>query len=147
MINDLRKDLEKERNNNNKIKKEIEEEKINIKKLGKETKESMIETIIEKDKEIKELKSKLSRLPFTLEEGEKLISVIFQSSDQLILCSIICKNTDKFNKIEGQLCDLYPECSEKEYYFLFNGQKINRNKTLEENGIKNNSLVIMNEFE
>ena len=55
------------------LKKEIEADKILKKKLEKEAKESFIETIIEKDKEIKELKLKLSRLPFTLEEGEKLI--------------------------------------------------------------------------
>ena len=54
----------------NGLKKEIEKDKTSKEILGKEKKESMIETIIEKDKEIKELKSQLSRLPFTLEEGE-----------------------------------------------------------------------------
>ena len=57
----------------NGLKKEIEKDKTSKEILGKEKKESMIETIIEKDKEIKELKSQLSRLPFTLEEGENLI--------------------------------------------------------------------------
>ena len=146
MINDLRKDLEKERNNNNKIKKEIKEEKINIKKLGKETKESMIETIIEKDKEIKELKEKLARFPFILEEGEDLLSIRFISTDQQLNYSIICKNTDEFHKIEGKLYKEFPKYSENENYFLLNGKKINRYKTLEQNGVKNGDTIMLNEI-
>ena len=59
-----------------------------------------LESLIKKDKEIEELKIKLSRFPFELNEREKLMSVIFQSTDQNIHLSVICKNTDKFNKIE-----------------------------------------------
>ena len=81
IILNLKKDLLKETKKFEDLKKEIEADKILKKKLEKEAKESFIETIIEKDKEIKELKLKLSRLPFTLEEGEKLISIIFISSE------------------------------------------------------------------
>jgi len=147
IIIDLRKELENEINKYKDLKKQIEEEKIIKKKLEKETKESFIETIIEKDKKIKELELKLSRLPFTLEEGEKLISIIFISSNQEIHCSIICKNTDEFHKIEGELYKKYPEYSENENFFLLNGKKINRYKTLEENGIKNNDKIMLNVFD
>ena len=128
------------------LKKEIEEDKILKQKLEKEAKESFIETIIEKDKEIKELKLKLSRLPFTLEEGEKIISIIFISSEQNLHFSVICKNTEKFHKIEGQLYESFPEYSENDNFFILNGRKINRYKSLEENGIKNNDIIILNEI-
>ena len=45
--------------------------------LIKETKEYK-----EKENENKELKSKLSRFPFTLEEGEKIMPIIFMPSDE-----------------------------------------------------------------
>ena len=146
IILNLKKDLLKEAKKFEDLKKEIEEDKILKKKLEKEAKESFIETIIEKDKEIKELKIKLSRLPFTLEEGERLITIIFISSDQKLHFSVICKNTEKFHKIEGQLYESYPEYSENDNFFILNGRKINRYKSLEENGIKNNDIIILNEI-
>ena len=85
-------------------------------------------------------------MPFTLEEGEKLISIIFISSDQKLHFSVICKNTEKFHKIEGQLYESYPEYSENDNFFILNGRKINRYKSLEENGIKNNDIIILNEI-
>jgi len=143
----LKKDLDKEIKKYNDLKKEMDNYKASQKRLEKEAKESLIETIIEKDKEIKELKLKLSRLPFVLEEGEKLMSIIFISSDQKLHFSVICKNTDKFHKIEGQLYESFPEYSENDNFFILNGKKINRYKTLEENGIKNNDIIILNEIE
>ena len=41
--------------------------------------------------EIDKLKKKLSRYPFELSKGEKLISIIFTSSDQNMYYSLICK--------------------------------------------------------
>ena len=65
------------------------------------SKESLYQTILEKDKEIKELRIKLSRFPFELKEGEKLMTVNFQSLDQKLKSySIICKNTDLINNKE-----------------------------------------------
>ena len=59
--------------------------------------------------------------------------------------SVICKNTEKFHKIEGQLYENYPEYSENDNFFILNGRKINRYKSLEENSIKNNDIIILNE--
>ena len=173
-ISELKMELDKEKNKNkelikkiNKIEKELNEEKNknkileqNISKLKNELdnllkkpkkienkileKETLYETILEKDKEIKDLKLKLSRYPVELNEGEELMSLIFISVDQKLNCSIICKNTDKFNKVETKLYDYYPEYTENENYFTFNGIKINKYKTLEENKIKNNNVVILN---
>ena len=60
-----------------------------------------MEIIIEKDKKIKELKLKISRIPFTLEEGEKLMTIILKLKDENLIYPITCKNTDVFYKIVG----------------------------------------------
>ena len=103
-------------------------------------------SIFEKDKENKILKTKLSRFPFELNEGEKLMSVIFTSSEQSAYQSIICKNTEKFNNLENKLydIDIYKNYSESENYFIVRGRKINRNKTLEQNEIKDSDIIILN---
>ena len=102
---------------------------------------------MEKDNEIKELKLKLSRYPFELKEGEKLMTVIITSNDQSIHNSIICKNTDKFNKVENRLYELFPEYSETENYFVVNGNKINKYKTLDDNKINDNDIIVLNVLE
>ena len=117
---------------------QIEEDKIARKKLEKETKDSFLETIIEKDKKIK-----ITRFPFTLEKGEKLMTIIFITPDQKLHYSVICKNTEEFHKIEGQLYKEYPEYTENENYFILNGKKINKYKTLEQNGINIKTLLTL----
>ena len=129
----------------NKTKKQ--EEKTQNRNSDNNSKESLYETILEKDKEIKNLKLKLSRYPVELDEGEELISVIFISGDQKLHCSIICKNTDKFNRVEDRLYDCYSEYAENENYFTFNGIKINKYKTLKDNNIKNNNIIMLNTIE
>ena len=137
--NNLNKAMEKQKPN--------EENETTKKVIGDELKSSYLETIIEKDKEIKELKLKISRLPFTLEEEENLMSIIIASSDKKCIHSIICKNTDEFYKIEAQLFKTFPDYSEKEIVFKLNEKKINKHKTLEQNNINNNDVIILNIIE
>ena len=146
-VSNIRNELDKEIKKYNDLKTQIEEEKTMKINLGNESKESMIETIIEKDKEIKELKLKLSRLPFILEEGESLLSITFITPDQHLRYSVICKNTDEFHKVEGQLYKKYPEYSENENFFIVDGRKINKYKTIEENRIKNSAIILLNSVE
>ena len=105
----------------------------------------LMEKLELKEKEIKEIKS---RYPFELLKDEKLMSVIFQSQDQKFTCSFLCKNTDKFTKLESLLYEKYPEYleNEGEHYFIVNGGKINRYKSLEENGIHNSDIIILNKI-
>ena len=128
--------------------KELEQKINNLKNLSPENYEKnnileLIEEIRQKDKEIKELKS---NLPFELSKGEKLMSVIFISSDQKIHHSIICKNTDKFNRLENVLYNVeeYKEFLNSENYFLVRGRKINKYLSLDENGIKNSDIIMLN---
>ena len=100
--------------------------------------------IIDLIKENKELKEKLSRYPFELLDKEHMMSVIFTSSEQKLHCSLICKNTTKFIKLEEEICSSYPEYKEIDFYFTANGNIIDKYKTMEENKIKNNDIIILN---
>ena len=52
-----------------------------------------------------------------------------------------------FNIIETKIYECYPMYKEKDNYFTLNGNKINKYKTLEENKIKDNHIIIMNSNE
>ena len=97
--------------------------------------------ILELENEIKLIKE------YFLLPEEKLISLKISSVDQNINFSTIAKINDKFTKIENILYDKYPAYKETENYFLVNGIKINRHKTLEENKIKNNDVLTLNIIE
>ena len=111
--------------------------------LDKGNSNELLQSILKKDKEIEELKLKLSRFPFELQQGEKLMSIIITSSDQKVLYSITCKNTDKFGNIELQLYDAYPEYSDSVNIFTVNGNKITRNRNLDQNKRKNHDTIIL----
>ena len=109
------------------------------------SKEELYNIIIEKEKELKNLKLKISRYPFELKEGEKIMTVNFMSVDHIIQnYSLICKNTDIFNNIEIKLYEDYKEYYNTENYFTVNGNKINKNKNLDENNIHNNDVIVLN---
>ena len=88
-----------------------------------------------------------SRFPFELLENEKLMTIIIISGDQKVHYSIICKNTQKFTEIEHKLYQRYNEYLESENYFLANGKKINKYKSLEENNIKNSDIITLYKFD
>ena len=96
---------------------------------------------VNKNNDLKEINL---RYAFDLKKGEYLLPIIFQSVDSKIHYAIICKNTDPFNMIENILYDKYPEYIENENYFIANGIKINKNKTIEQNNIKCSDIVILN---
>ena len=97
----------------------------------------------ELDNEINNLKEQLSRYPLELLRGEKLISVIFTSSDQNMYYSIICKNSQIFIELEQKLYNYYPEYSGTYNYFIVNGNRVNKYKSLDENKIRNNDIIIL----
>ena len=156
-IIELEKLLNEEKFKNNKLEeklKKLEEEFKKLNNLDKnldnniDSKESLMKIILEKDKEINELKIKLSRFPFELKEGEKLMTVNFISADQKVQhYSLICKNTDTFNVLEKKLYEDYKEFYETENYFTFNGKKIHKLKSLDENNIRNNDIIMLNVIE
>ena len=131
---------------NNRLKNELK--LIKVKKFDNNQK-SKIEDIINLNKKIEQFKEKLFRYryPIDLLKGEKLMSVIFSSCDEKIQYSVICKNTEKLNRLVEKLFVAYPEYSELNCYFISNGKKVNLFKTLDENKIQNNSVILLNKSE
>lgn len=114
----------------------------NYKNIKEDNNNSYKEKVINLLDEINELKIKR---PIEILPGEKLISVIFQTNN--FLRSIICKDSDTFAKVENLLYQKYPEYKETEQYFIVNGQKVNRFKTLKENKIKDSDVILMQKIE
>ena len=146
-------EIDKNENSEKKINELINKNQILIEKIKElESKQNFKKTednnsstkdkIINLLDEIKELKSKR---PIEILPGEKLISVIFQANE--FLCSIICKDTDIFAKVESLLYQKYPKYKETEQYFIANGEKVNRFKTLKENHIKDSDVILIQKFE
>ena len=107
------------------------------------------ENLIRKRKEIEKLeekiehlKIKLSKCPFELSEKEELISIIITTFDENININFLCKNTDKFMKIEKDFYNKYPQYKKLDNYFTNNGNKINPDLSLDENNIKNNDIIV-----
>ena len=107
----------------------------------------LLDDIESKEKEIKKLNEMKSRFPFELLENEKLMTLIIISNDQKIHYSLVCKNTQKFTIIEYKLYEKYPEYLEFENFFLINGNKINKYKSLEENNIKNSDIITLFKYD
>ena len=139
----LEQEIINEKNNNNKL---LEEFISNIKKINedllnlnsnKNDKINLLEELRIQDKII-------SNFPLKLLEGEKLLSIIFESLDKKIHYSCVCKNTDIFNKIENMLYEKYPEYLNSENNFYVNGNKINKYQSIEFNKIENSDIIILN---
>ena len=140
-IKSLEEDLKQEKNKNKILGEKLNEYAREIGQL-KEKEKILLEK--EKVKDTTFIQSILSQFPIELNKDEHLISIIFNSTDKIINCPIICKNTDKFFKVEALLYKIYCQYKEKENNFTLNGIKIDKLKTLDENKIKNKDIIILN---
>ena len=161
-INKLKFDLEK---NNNELylnvqkletiikdkEKEINEEKKKkndlIKKLNEITNISKNKNILEllekKEEMANEIKIFKKIFPFECKIGDKIFTVTFMSSNEDILYSMICKNTDKFQRLEEAFYDKFPDYKKYNNIFLFHGKIIDKNKNLESNNINDNDIIFV----
>ena len=78
------------------------------------------------------------------DSNDTKISLFFESVDQKIKETIVCQSNESFHILEGILYEKYPQYKESENYFIVNGVKVNRFKTLKENNIKNGDKVVLN---
>jgi len=125
---------------NNELLKKIKE--INEKLKSQNLKNSeLTEHINEKDKIIKEYELKISNFPFEISSGEKIISIIFISFDESIVFPIVCKNTDIFSFVKNKFYEEYSEYKNIKNYFILNGKRIDEDRSLDENKIKNNDII------
>ena len=129
IINNKNKDINDEKNINQKL---MEKTRISLELM---------------DKKEKEINSLRSNLPFQINEGEKLMCVIFVTGNQEIHYPFICKDKQKFNELENILYEKFPNYKKNENFFTVNGNKINKSKTLEENKIKDGDVIQLNAFE
>ena len=149
-INILNKQLSEEKNKNNKLIKENTELKEKIEQLNFRINNQINNSNIQNKmnelyEKILDLEEKLKRFPFILEKNEQLMSIIFSSVDQKMHYSIVCKNTDNINKLEGELYREYPQFSETDNYFMCKGKLLNKFHTFESNNIKNGDVIIVNQ--
>ena len=140
-INNLQNELSVERKKNEvyfKIIKQLNKD-LEIYKKNNSTNNNMEKDICIKTEELKK-SSDLN--PFELKE-EKLISVNFTTIDEKMHYSLICKNTDIFSKIEDQFYNDNPKYNKNENIFMIGNNKIESSKTLDENNIHNNSIILI----
>ena len=82
----------------------------------------------------------------TVNQYKTLITVFFTSSSQSILnFPLSSYNTDAFSIIEEKLYLEKPELKHKHAYFLSNGKIIDNSLTLEQNKIKDNDAILIQE--
>ena len=128
------------------MKKQLQDKDKIIKKqaIAIKRQKNFLNNNIKQNKDLLDEKENIkSIIPFDILPGEKILSIIFKSDDENILYSVLCKNSDKFIKLKNIIYDKYPEYKKHENYFIFNEKKINDNETLEENNIKNGSIIII----
>ena len=102
-----------------------------------------------KDKELNNLKEKLITNDDSLSHikpGEKIIAVNF-SLNKEIQKPMACKNTDIISRLEEKLYNEYPQYKEYNTYLTVNGNLIKRFKTLDENGIKDGNIILVNRYD
>ena len=131
MIEEKEKIINKEKDYIQTIKNELPKNNLNKNK-------ELMEEIKLKENEINEIKSTIQK---EIKSDETIISVIFNSLDENILYSIICKNTDNFKEIEKKFYKKYPEYKNTKNCFISNGRAIDAAKNLNENKIKNSDII------
>ena len=70
--------------------------------------------------------------------------ILFISSDQIINFPISGNIKDNFRDFEEKLFTQFPALRNKNLFFLANGSIINRNETLENNRIENDTTILIN---
>ena len=167
---DLKKSLENEKEKNKNLERNIEsltlknnEQQINLKSKINELENLVNELITNsinnndnsnnslnliglKEPDLSHNKNNIDLLKSKIlnEQKDKLeISIIIKSDDQNIEYSTICKKIDIFEDILKELYEKYPEYFEITNHFLLNGKEINIKKSLIDNNINHNDIIIL----
>ena len=78
---------------------------------------------------------------------DKIIAIKFESTDNNINTIMACKSSEIFSRVEERLYKEYPQYKNSNYHFTVGGNIVKRFKTMEENNIKNNSVILLNVLE
>ena len=98
------------------------------------------QTIIQKDKEIKELKSQLPKHNLSMND---IIVINFLSTDQNIRCGIPCLADDTIAEVEEKLYKKFNEFRDTNNILLFRGNTILRFKKVRENNIHDGDTILV----
>ena len=96
--------------------------------------------IIQKDKEINELKSKI---PNAYVKMNDIMVINFLSTDQNIRCGISCLADDTFAEVEEKLYKKFDKFRDTNNVLLFGGNIILRFKKVRENNIHNGDTILI----
>ena len=80
----------------------------------------------------------------TKNEKKDIINFSIQSTNQIVNCNIFCRNNDIFNTIINSIIEKEPLLADIIGYFLCKGNKVNEYKSIKDNKISNNDIVLMN---
>ena len=79
---------------------------------------------------------------------DEIVSVLIQSIDQKVNIPLFIPKSELFVRLEEQLYEEYPEYKDVDnIYFTFNGRKIKRFRSIEENNLKNKDKILLNIYE
>ena len=108
---------------------------MNIKEIN-----NLRQIIIQKDKEINELKSKLPNNKVYMND---IMVINFLSTDQNIRCGIPCLADDTIAEVEEKLYQQFNEFRNTNNILLFGGNIILRFKKVKENNIHNGDTILI----
>ena len=72
------------------------------------------------------------------------MSIIVESSDKKLQRAIVCKNTELFCDLEKKIYQENDKYIDVGNIFTLNGKKIDEMKSLDDNNIKDNDIIILN---
>jgi hypothetical protein len=79
-------------------------------------------------------------------DTKNVIILNFYSDDEKIHCLLICNEEQIFNEIINKVYETYPDYNIRNNYFICNKSRVNEYKSLKENNIKNNNLIVLIKF-
>jgi len=104
--------------------------------------------IIDVEKTIEQNKIKdMDNIIINVTEENEDITVNIKSTDQNVEFSTKCKGSDYFKILEQKLYEKYPGLQKNEHYYLCDANKIDIEKTLEQNKIKDKANIILYNIE
>ena len=100
--------------------------------------------LIKQEREIKILNNRIRDMEEQMDKEDDIIVINFRSTDNRVNEAIGCKRTDLFVRAEELLYEKYPQYRNFNYTFTANGRPVKRFKTLDENNIHNNDMILLN---
>lgn len=109
----------------------------NIREENKSNLDGLKEKLKNQDNIIEIQKNKIENLTDEVQKlrAEKIIVIHFTSNDHKINANLAFRISDNFSQIEQKLYEKYSEYKGQNNTFTSNGKKIDKLKTLKENGI------------